>query len=282
MGQAAKVVSIGARSNYRPDFGQLARSQLETARKVKGMSRAEFASLLASMMGWPITVDTLEAWESDATPPGDVMMAVDLIIRSASTGVGEGQPRDVLTDIVGSQFADLTGIYASRSEFQATTSVASLFDDAREIKACGLSLNMLWQTYSDSRLQQIIEGGATLRCLFLDPHGQFIKQREAEEDYPEGQLSALTALNLGIMERLSERLTEDARARLQFAVYDEPIRFNVFLIDGQLCVAQPYLPQTRGVDSPTMLLRKRPSSGGLFPTFERVFTSLWERHGAQV
>jgi hypothetical protein len=279
VGQEATVVQLGSRANYRPDLDQLARSQLATARSLKGMSRGEFAGLLSTMTGWPVSEESIKAWETNATPPGAVVVAAELIVRQAGTGVGEGQPRDALSEIVGNQFADVTGVYPSRSEFQAKVSVADLFDDAREIRACGLSLNMLCQTYADTRLLEIIEGGATLRCLFLEPYGRFIKQREQEEGYPEGQLSALTALNLSIMKRVADRLSAEAAPRLRYAVYDEPLHFNIFLIDGQLCVAQPYLPQTRGVDSPTFLVRKRPSTGGLFRTFEQVFNALWERNG---
>lgn len=74
-----------------------------------------------------------------------------------------------------------------------------------------------------------------------------------------------------------ERLSLEAAQRIEFGVYDEPIRFNVTLIDGQLCVAQPYLPQTRGVDSPTFLVRKRRVADGLYPTFDQIFTTPWDR-----
>ena len=40
---------------------------------------------------------------------------------------------------------------------------------------------------------------------------------------------------------------------------------------------QPYLPETRGVDSPTFLIHRSSATFGLFPTFEQVFTSLWDR-----
>ncbi|MEU3464766.1 DUF5919 domain-containing protein [Streptomyces sp. NPDC006733] len=183
-----------------------------------------------------------------------------------------------MTQIVGDQFADLAGVYASRSEFQAKLPTSELLDSALDIRASGLSLNMLCQTYSDARLREIIENGATLRCLFLKPYGHFIAEREQEEGYPEGRLSALTAMNLTILqERVADKLTPAAANRLEFGVYDEPIRFNIFLIDSQLCVAQPYLPGIRGVDSPTLLIRKRRISGGLYSTFDQIFSTLWDR-----
>ncbi|MET8405952.1 DUF5919 domain-containing protein [Streptomyces sp. NPDC096354] len=272
----AEVVSLHGRTSYRPDLGQLARNQLAAARTAKGMPSHEFAALLAMMLGWPVRAEQVDAWEKSAVPPGDVLVAAELLVRQASPAKADGA--DALTQIIGDNFADLVGVYASRSEFQAKVPPTELLDSARDIRAAGLSLNMLCQTYSEARLRDIIEAGATVTCLFLKPYGRFIAQREQEEGYPEGRLSALTAMNLTIMEeRVAGRLSAEAVGRLRIGVYDEPIRFNVLLVDSQLCVAQPYLPEVRGVDSPTLLIRKRRAAGGLYTTFDQIVTSLWER-----
>ncbi|MEV4917835.1 DUF5919 domain-containing protein [Streptomyces tirandamycinicus] len=276
--KSGTVVSLHGRASYRPDLAELARNQLAAARTAKGLSPAEFAELLSTMLDWNVSPEALESWETTATPPGDVLVAAELIVRQSAPGLTDGEPRDALTQIVGDQFADLAGVYASRSEFQAKVSASELLDDAKHIRMSGLSLNLLCQSYSEARLRQIVEDGTTLKALFLKPYGHFIAEREHEEGYPEGRLSALTAMNLTILqERVVERLSPEAAQRIEFGVYDEPIRFNITLIDGQLCVAQPYLPQTRGVDSPTFLVRKRRVAGGLYPTFDQIFTTLWER-----
>lgn len=276
--ESSSVVSLHGRASYRPDLSELARNQIAAARRAKNLSLEEFAGFLSTMLDWNVTPEALESWETTATPPGDALVAAELIVRQTAPGLTDGEPRDALTQIIGDQFADLAGVYASRSEFHAKVSAADLFDDAKEILAAGLSLNLLCQTYSEARLRQIIEDGTTLKCLFLKPYGHFIAEREREEGYPEGRLSALTAMNLTILqERVADRLSPEAAERIDFGVYDEPIRFNVTLIDSQLCVAQPYLPQTRGVDSPTLLIRKRRIAGGLYPTFDQIFHTLWER-----
>lgn len=272
----AEVVSLHGRTSYRPDLGRLARNQLAAARAAKGLPSSEFAALLATMLGWPVGAEQVEAWESNAVPPGDVLVAAELLVRQSSPALTDGT--DALTQIVGDRFSDLIGAYASRSEFQARVPPTELLDSGQDIRAAGLSLNLLCQTYSEARLRDIIEAGASVRCLFLKPYGRFIAQRESEEGYPEGRLSALTAMNLTIMEeRVAGRLSPEAAERLQIGVYDEPIRFNILLIDSQLCVAQPYLPEVRGVDSPTLLIRKRRAAGGLYSTFDQIFSSLWER-----
>jgi hypothetical protein len=65
--------------------------------------------------------------------------------------------------------------------------------------------------------------------------------------------------------------------RLRLAVYDETIRFNLILSGETTCVAQPYLPRARGVDSPTMLIQATSAPGGLFGVFEQVYAALAER-----
>lgn len=145
----------------------------------------------------------------------------------------------------------------------------------------GISLNFLVQNYPDRRLRQLIESGAHVQCLFLDPAGTAMTTRERDEGYAPGPLAALTELNIQIITaRVREHLPEHVRDRLQVAVYDETPRFNITLTDRQRCVVQPYLPQSRGLDSPTLMLRNHGPASGLFPMFEQVFTDLWSRSRA--
>jgi hypothetical protein len=87
----------------------------------------------------------------------------------------------------------------------------------------------------------------------------------------------LTKLNIEVLTRLRDRLSAEARDRLLIGVYDETVRFNITLIDGETCVMQPYLPQARGVDSPTFLIERGATGAGLYDTFEQIFTALAER-----
>jgi hypothetical protein len=175
------------------------------------------------------------------------------------------------------RFADVTAVFTSRSDFTSAMPPHVLFDGAREIRAAGLSLNLLCHQYPDHQLRALIEGGTSVHCLFLDPEGEAIKAREREEGYAGNELSSLTAINIAVLtQRIRARLTPEARDRLRVAVYDETIRFNLTFVDD-LCVAQPYLPDARGVDSPTFVLDRRTTPAGLFPVFDQVFTALAER-----
>jgi hypothetical protein len=173
--------------------------------------------------------------------------------------------------------ADLAAVYASRSEFAANVQATDLFDGASSIRAAGLSLNLICQQLPDQQLRRMLADGTQLTCLFLDPQGEAIKAREREEEYPEGFLSNLNSLNIQVMTRHRDRLPAETRDRMQLRVYDETIRYNIVLVDDQVCVVQPYLPQARGVDSPTLLIRRQPGHGGLYPIFEQVYEAIAER-----
>lgn len=176
------------------------------------------------------------------------------------------------------QLADVAAVYTSRAEFSARLPTAGLLDGAQDVRAAGLSLNMLTQHYPDETMRRHIEDGMTLRCLFLDPRGDAIRAREQEERHPAGALVGLTELNLTMLtDRVGRRLSSTSRERLQVRVYDETIRFNILLIDRRIGVVQPYMPESRGTDSPTLVLEPERDSAGLFPVFEQVFDSLWER-----
>jgi Domain of unknown function (DUF5919) len=175
-------------------------------------------------------------------------------------------------------FQDVTGVYTTRSEFTAAVPPHTLFANAVSIRASGISLNLICQQYSERELIQMVERGGSLRCLFLDPDGTAIRQRELEENHPPGLLSELTRINIRCLDdRVRSQLAEDARSRLEIAIYDETIRFNIILVDDRLGIVQPYLPATRGIESPTFVLQRKWHDRGLLPVFDAVVSTLWTR-----
>lgn len=173
--------------------------------------------------------------------------------------------------------ADATRVFSSRAEFMAKVSPVELFEQAQQIRAAGLSLNMLCQQFADQRLKQLVEHGARIQALFLDPDGKAIRAREIEEGITAGHLSTLTKLNIDLLLRVRAEVDGDSGSNVQVGVYDETIRFNVTLVDDELCVAQPYLPAMRGVESPTLVIQRNQDGHGLFDTFEQVFNWTAER-----
>ncbi|WP_229399568.1 DUF5919 domain-containing protein [Micromonospora okii] len=246
----------------KPDFALLARQQAARVRTAVGLNHRDFARLLASLLAWSPTAADVHNWETTAVPPGDVMLA----LRSLEERPEESTDR----------LAGLTAVYPNRSELSTHLPASTLFEGARDIRAMGLSLNTLCQDYADRGWHSLVEQGARIRCLFLDPDGVAMPAREAEEGFPSGQLSALTKLNIGTMLRVRDRLSTELRGSLELATYDSTLRFNIMLMDD-LCVAQPYLTDSRGVDAPAFVMRRQEREAGLYPVLERVFESQWER-----
>lgn len=173
---------------------------------------------------------------------------------------------------------DLAGVYMSRPQFLSEVPLYEMIENASAVRASGLSLNLLTQHYADAQIRRLVESGTRFQLLFLDPASEAMKVREREEGYDTGFLAGLTEINLRIMkERVRSLLAPDARELVEIGISDETIRFNITLIDDTTGVIQPYLPQARGVDSPTFLVERRKHGGELFHTFEQIFTSLWDR-----
>jgi hypothetical protein len=190
----------------------------------------------------------------------------------------DGHPTRVADDLMLEQYQDVTAIYATRSELMSNYPPHTLFDGATSIRACGLSLNLICQQYGAHGLRRLIERGGSIKCLFLDPDGSAIRLREQEENYDPGPLSDLTRINIrSLQDRVRAQLPEAPRSRLEIAVYDETIRFNIVLVDEHIAIVQPYLPAMRGIDSPTFVLQRRWPDQGLYPVFEAIVSSMWTR-----
>lgn len=169
-----------------------------------------------------------------------------------------------------SVYAGLTNVFLTRTEFTSENPTGILFDCASHIQMSGISLNLLCQQFADRRLHALIKNGTCIECLFLDPEGASIKLREEEEGLSVGELSALTTININWIKRVRDNLPNEYMPLLRIGVYDQTVRFNFIFIDGDLCVAQPYLPGIRGLDSPTLMV-KRLAEPGLYQTFFSSF-----------
>ena len=237
--------------------------------QIDGVELWDTISELVTTMGW--TVGDLDEHLRTKYMTSSATLVDDAPVVQPKFGL---QPKS--EDGVGGSFADLAGVFASRTEFMAAYSVYDLFKNASSVRMAGLSLNMLCQQYADHQLSRWIEEGLSISCYFLDPQGSSIAAREREEGYEPGRLSGLTSLNIETLIRLRGELDSEAQARLSIALYDETIRFNITLVDDDVCIAQPYLPAMRGVQSPTFVFRYKGESG-LYNTFLSTFEWIRDR-----
>lgn len=272
-----KVHQLAEHRGYKPDVAGLARRQVAASRRNLKLTADEFAKVLAPVLGWTPSADAVESWESIATPPGDVMVAVGILTSEASSASPtSGADNDLVGQLMAERYSDVVAIYLSRAEFANAMPPDSFLSGARDIAMAGLSLNLICQQYTDHQMRALVEGGTSLRALFLEPDSPAMQAREREEGYHDpGKLSLLTTMNMEILQqRVYARLSETAQSRMQVATYNETIRFNLILVDNEVCIAQPYLPATRGVDSPTFIIKRQQATGGMFGIFQQVFDHL--------
>lgn len=89
------VVDLSTRRGYKPDVVSLACSRVAAARKQAGLSVAAFAAALEHLLGWSPAPDLVNAWESAVAPPGQVVIASEVIAARAA----QADPRDEADEV---------------------------------------------------------------------------------------------------------------------------------------------------------------------------------------
>lgn len=174
----------------------------------------------------------------------------------------------------GGALLDLTAAYATRAEFLSARSLQQVFTESKDVRIAGLSLNAIAQHLSGNALIESLGNGTCYRCLFLEPGGEATARREVEEGHQSGHLRKLTQLNIDVLLSLKSRAGR-AGDLIEMGTVDETVRFNLILADDKFCSFQPYLPQARGLESPTFVVDSTNGGGPLFLLFNQVFESLW-------
>jgi hypothetical protein len=77
--QRCDVAELRARRRYRPDMVGLACARVAEAREHARMSVPAFAAALGQLLGWSPDPDLIRAWESNVAPPGQVVIACEVL-----------------------------------------------------------------------------------------------------------------------------------------------------------------------------------------------------------
>ncbi|HET7415181.1 MAG TPA: DUF5919 domain-containing protein [Arthrobacter sp.] len=261
-----------------PDAG--AYSMSAVSNWIKGRTRPPADVVLAAASLYGLSVDGalgLTSRESPAASQGTDMDELRASVKRLEALVHK-QLGETSTSPGTPRLRDVTGVYPTRSDAQAAIPLLRTIAAAERVAVMGLSLNAICQGISDVTLCELIENGLILRCLFLEPDGDATRAREVEEGFAPQHLAELTRTNIAALERIRERLSPEAADRLQVRAYDEPLRYNITLIDDQRAIVQLYLHGARGLDSPTFVIEAREDEPhGLYPVFEQVFDATWDR-----
>jgi hypothetical protein len=171
--QRPGVVDLRTRRGYRPDVVSLACGKVAAARERTGLSVAAFAGALGQLLGWPPTPELVKTWESTVAPPGQVVIACEVIasrlaqaepgdddeVASAAREAEAEQSR--LLAEPGSQSIDSLWEGTLEIARAANRSPLDLFSASRRIRCHALKLAE--QTYRPGALSDlyVIAGQAT-------------------------------------------------------------------------------------------------------------------------
>ncbi len=93
-GKPARVISLASHRAYGPDMAGLACQRIAAARQRAGLTRAEFADALQSLLRWtpPVTTELVKMWETIAPPPGQVIVACEIVVTCGGGASAEPTP----------------------------------------------------------------------------------------------------------------------------------------------------------------------------------------------
>lgn len=124
----ADVVDLRGRRGYRPDVESLACSKVATARKQTGLSVAAFAAALEPLLGWSPAADLVRTWESAVPPPGQVIIACE-VLASRMTRSEPENDADEVTSAAREAEAEQSWLLAE----PGPQSIDSLWDGSLEV-----------------------------------------------------------------------------------------------------------------------------------------------------
>ena len=281
-GDADGVVSLRARTSYRPDYKRLASEQVSAARVKLGLSSAEFADYLGELLGWTVTPAAVERWEQGSIPPGDVLLASAVASRETAGDVLAfplSASAERTTDLLGGigfipeQAGDPTGAvlpYADRGLITRRQWNDIIRGAADQLWLYGMAE---FGYASDDDVPGIITeaaaAGCQVRILLLDPDHEGTADIDADEGSPPGTLTARIRAALARF----TRMREEAGPNMRIRTYSTYPTVSVIRGDDRMLVT-PYLRFSVGSNSPTFEFTQA-SARKMFARYARHFDQIW-------
>jgi hypothetical protein len=280
VGGSAEVVSIGTSASG-PDLSDVACQLVADTRRELGLSLEQFAGRINEQTDWDASPGTVEAWEDDVIPPGDVVIACAWMTLQKSAGVPAARqaPDAQRASALLAKLAPPGGeIGAPESVRPFASREAVPREQWREI--IDGSQDHLWlsgmaefQYAIDDEVPLILaaaaEAGCDIRVLLLSPDYPDIGSVSTKEGNPSDTLPARIRAAL---HRFS-LMAADIGPAMKIRTYSTAPAISIVRGDDRLLVT-PYLPYTIGSNCPTFELT-RGSAGRMFGRYETTFQMMW-------
>jgi hypothetical protein len=277
-----KVIGLHQRAGYRPDLASLARHQVAAARQKLGMTHAQFADELARLLSWRPSPEIVQSWEEDATPPGDVILAVGLAAQG---------PRDILpiplsrsaervVDLVDALCVDLERIagapdvvraYAMRGLVARPEWNDLIRGSARHLWLYGMAeMGYSVDDQVPAIHAQAAASGCDVRVLLLDPTYPAADDIDMDEGNPPGTLAPRVRAALA---RFAAMRNQPGGRGIQLRVYNAAPTVSIVRGDQRMLVT-PYMRFFAGSNSPTFELADQ-GDAKTFDRYARHFETMW-------
>lgn len=277
----SKVVGLTQRARYRPDLAAIARGQVLSARERLGLSHQEFADVLTPLLGWAVTAAIVEGWESSATPPGDVILAIGLATQGEQSDVlpvalnaEAGKLIDLLSSVMNdlgriTGSPDVVKAYAMRGLIARPEWNGVIDGATKSLWLYGMAeMGYALDDQVPGILERAAEDGCDIRVLLLDPEFTGIHDIDLDEGNPPGTLPPRIRAALARFTAMAARCDTMMRIR----VYKAPPTVSIVRADDRMLVT-PYMRFFTGGNSPTFELQS--TGGNVFDRYARHFENMW-------
>lgn len=218
------------------------------------MTHAEYAEYLTAEVGWPVTPEGVEYWESTDAPPGDVLLA-------CAAAAGEAPGGGVWDDVRPYAGRGLIGREQWNGIISGTADHLWLYGMAEFGYATDDEVPAILRTAAES--------GCAVRVLLLDPDSPAALTVDADEGSPPGTLPARIRASLarfGAMRR--------GCPAIRVRTYETQPTVSIVRGDALMLVT-PYLRYFLGSNSPTFEF-SADSAPEMFSRYERHFETMWD------
>jgi hypothetical protein len=165
-------------------------------------------------------------------------------------------------------------LYPDRPTYLAAHPAERLLRGVRRVRGAGVALDLLFEALPATALTAAVRSGASVECLLLDPDGAWSVRRSVELGHLPGHLARATRAALARLDQIRSALGEHAAGAISVALYDEPPRYAMLLLDDQVAVVQAYLPHAPDERAPVLLVDAAAEGGSLFAVYERLYDEL--------